>query len=496
MIQVLKFGGTSIANAKCIFKLREIVQGIEYSKKIVVISAIAGITDMLLAASNLASNKDIRYRELNNEIEAKHLKIIRDLLPVQSQSYVLSKVKFEMNSLELLLKGAFLIGELPPKLLNKILNYGALFSSHIIYEFFISEGLDICFKDSQDLIKTDTSFGKPCFNIESTYKNCRSYFTNISQSISLVTGFTAISKDIGGSALRKDGADYTAAIIAAAVDADILEIWSDVNGVHTADPKSIKQSKVIPYLTYDEAFDFSLVGAKVLCPDVISLLKESGNSIRIKNILNPSHHGTLISKDFEGFRECLFGVGHIEDLSILSVQKVKGMKTSDIFMRISNLLSQLEIEILSIMQDFREHSLSLVISKGTCANVEVIDQINKVFSYEKEMGKIGPLKIENNLAIVALIGSNRGNESDLCVKMVRRLRRRGINIKTILNRFSDNHIAILINEDDLYKSMNVLHGEFVEKKVNFLSYKKLKDGVGRFFVNKTIFSSSKYNPQN
>ena len=268
-MKVLKFGGTSVANPENINKVKSILGNQEKNQIAVVVSAFGGVTDLLLNASRSASKQDVGYADSLKEIEDRHISAIRELIPVKSQSAALSKVKSELNILETLLEGAFLIGELTPKLSDKIVSYGELLSSFIISEFLKSEGLDASFKDSRELIKTDNNFGKANVDFKMTNTLCQDFFDSNKNQITILPGFVASSKSGDLTTLGRGGSDYTAAIIAAAVDAEILEIWTDVSGMYTANPKLVKQAKCVANISYQEAMELSHFGAKVLYPPTI-----------------------------------------------------------------------------------------------------------------------------------------------------------------------------------------------------------------------------------
>ena len=245
-MKVLKFGGTSIASPEYIHQVKTIVQKQGTAKTAVVVSAFGGITDLLLRTSKQAAQQDVAYKVGLQAIEDRHLNTIRALLPIPLQSAVLSQVKSDLNVLETLLKGSFLIGELTPKLSDKIVSYGELLSALILSAFFKAEGLDATFKDSRALLITDETYGKAQVSIDLTYSNCRAFFEANPHQIVVLPGFVASSVSGNSTTLGRGGSDYTAALIAAAQKADVLEIWTDVSGMFTAHPKWVQQAQSIP----------------------------------------------------------------------------------------------------------------------------------------------------------------------------------------------------------------------------------------------------------
>ncbi|MGB3149712.1 MAG: aspartate kinase, partial [Maribacter sp.] len=312
-MKVLKFGGSSVASPESIIKIKNIVNG--YGDKIiVVVSAFGGITDELLIAGSLAANQDLAYKDRIKVVENRHLNTIKELIPITAQSKVLSKVKSELNILEALLEGAYLIGEITEKLSDKIVSYGELLSSYIISEYFSNEYLDCVYKDSRELIKTFKTNNKNTVDFKITNSNCADYFNASTKQITVCPGFIASSFNGDSTTLGRGGSDYTAAIFAAALQADVLEIWTDVSGMFTANPKMVKQAKAIEHISYEEAMELSHFGAKVLYPPTIQPVLAKGISIIIKNTFSPEQNGTLITKSKNEKGKTVRGISHIDNI--------------------------------------------------------------------------------------------------------------------------------------------------------------------------------------
>ncbi|MEZ5029583.1 MAG: aspartate kinase [Ferruginibacter sp.] len=266
-MQVLKFGGSSVANAENINKVVNIIKAKQDNgKTIIVVSALGGITDKLLNAAQLAESNDESYKLILNEIENIHLHTVKELVPVQQQSPVLSLVKKMCNEVEDICNSVFILHELSPRIKDWVLSFGELLSSQIIAAKLNSSGLETEWKDSREIIVTDNHFGKAAVDFISTNNNALTYFQSISTNLFIIPGFIAADKNNITTTLGRGGSDYTAAIIAAAVDAKVLEIWTDVSGMMTADPRLVSNSKHIPQITYQEAMELSHFGAKVIYP--------------------------------------------------------------------------------------------------------------------------------------------------------------------------------------------------------------------------------------
>jgi aspartokinase/homoserine dehydrogenase 1 len=466
-MKVLKFGGTSVADASNIALVKEIIQTTEGNKIIVTVSALGGITDLLLKASVLASRQDRSYTKILQEIELRHLSAIKELLPIKGQSSILSKVKADLNTLETLLEGAFLIGEITPKLSDKIVSYGELLSSYIINEYFISQGLDATYKDSRELIKTNDVNGKAAVNFTITNSLCHSYFSAVKHRIIIVPGFIASSENGNSTTLGRGGSDYTAAIFAAAVDAEILEIWTDVSGMYTANPKIVRQAQPIPHISFEEAMELSHFGAKVLYPPTIQPVLTKGIPIRIKNTFEPGNPGTLITMNKNDKGKTVRGISHVENIALLSLEGPGMVGIPGISKRFFEVLSQKEISVVFITQASSEHSICVGISNND-ADLAV-RAVEEEFEYEIERGKIKPVVVEKDLAIIALVGDHMKSHQGLSGKMFSTLGKNNVNIRAIAQGASERNISAVINKEDVKKALNALHEEFFEENVKQLN---------------------------
>ena len=385
-MKVLKFGGTSVANAQNIALVKNIVSNSESDKNIVVVSALGGVTDLLLNTATLAALQDDSYKAFVKEIEDRHIETIKTLIPIASQSSVLSMVKSELNTLETLLEGAFLIGEITPKLSDKIVSYGELLSSYIISEYFKEEGLDVVHADSRKLIKTNTVNGKTVVNFEATNTLCSDFFSVTPQKVVVMAGFIASAENGDSTTLGRGGSDYTAAIVAAAVNAELLEIWTDVSGMYTANPKLVKQAKAIPHISYQEAMELSHFGAKVLYPPTIQPVLAKGISIQIKNTFDPENEGTIITKNKNEKGKTVRGITHVENIALLSLEGPGMVGIPGISKRFFEVLFQANISVVLITQASSEHSICVGISADDVALAE--QAVNDAFEFEMGSGKI------------------------------------------------------------------------------------------------------------
>ena len=493
-MKVLKFGGTSVANAQNITLVKDIISNDKSDKTVVVVSAFGGVTDILLDTAALASKQDTAYKASLKDLEARHLSTIKALIPIHAQSTVLSKVKSELNTLETLLEGAFLIGEITPQLSDKIVSYGELLSAYIICEYIKHQGLDAILANSRSLIKTNNINGKATVNFDLTYQNCKKYVEDTAQNIIIAPGFIASSEKGNPTTLGRGGSDYTAAIFAAAIDATALEIWTDVSGMYTANPKLVKQAKAIPHISYEEAMELSHFGAKVLYPPTIQPVLSKGISIVIKNTFKPEDAGTLITKNTNAQGKTVRGISHVENIALLSLEGPGMVGIPGISKRFFEVLSQAEISVVLITQASSEHSICVGISADNLDQAVYV--VNEAFAYEIERGKIKPVIAEKSLAIIALVGDNMKSHQGLSGKMFSTLGKNNVNIRVIAQGASERNISAVIKDEDVKKALNALHEEFFEENVKQLNLFVMGVGnVGSKFLNQ-VGQQKKYLKEN
>lgn len=456
-----------MANPNNIRRVKAIVADTGEVPVAVVVSAFGGVTDLLLEGSRLASEQDPSYRESLKTLEDRHISAIKELIPIKSQSVVLSKVKTDLNRLETLLDGSFLIGELSSRLSDKILGYGELLSSYIISEFFIAEGLDAIYKDSRELILTDNHFGMAHVDLSGTNANCNAFFKENTHRITVLPGFVALSKSGHSTTLGRGGSDYTAALVAAAQGADLLEIWTDVNGMYTANPKLVKQAKNISKISYEEAMELSHFGAKVIYPPAIQPVLAQGIPILVKNTFEPENPGTLIARNDNGKGKTVRGISHVGNVSLLSLEGPGMIGIPGISKRFFETLSNRDISIVLITQASSEHSICVGVADEHAS--KAVEAVNETFAYEISSGKIKSVQMESELTIVALVGDNMKSHQGLSGKMFSTLGKNNVNIRAIAQGASERNISAVIKKEDVKKALNSLHETFFEENIKQLN---------------------------
>ena len=467
-MNVLKFGGTSVANAQNINLVLDIVT--EASKKeklVVVVSAFSGVTDLLVLAAAKASTKDKQYQEIVSQIESKHKEAISQLIPLSEQSELIDTINSNINHLKTLLDGCYLLGELSNRTSDTILSFGELLSSQIIAKALQQKIKSASYKDSREVIKTNNHFGKAVVNFEITNQLIADYFKESESIATVMPGFIATSSDGNTTTLGRGGSDYTAAIIAAALDTTQLEIWTDVNGMFTANPKIVKQAQPIETISYQEAMELSHFGAKVLYPPTIQPVLKKNIPILIKNTFEPEAAGTLITANVNRSENPIKGISHIDKIALLTLEGSGMIGVSGSSKRLFEVLSQESINVIFITQASSEHSICIGILNVDADKAQVA--IDKAFELEIAQNKIDPCIVEKNLCIVALVGENMKNHQGLSGKMFSTLGKNNVNIRAIAQGASERNISVVINERDVKKALNTLHERFFEDNTKQLN---------------------------
>ncbi|MBX2924274.1 MAG: bifunctional aspartate kinase/homoserine dehydrogenase I [Chitinophagaceae bacterium] len=460
-MQVLKFGGTSVGSADNIKKVIDIVKKrLEKGKTIVVVSALGGTTDALLNAGQLAAQSNELFKEELLRIEQRHLDAVKQLVPVQNQSSVLSLVKKMCNEIEDVCNGVFLLGELSSRTKDRIACFGELLSSQIIAAAFNNAGINALWKDARRLIQTNTSFGNAVVNAAATRMLISDFIATWKEQLVIVPGFIAADVNNETTTLGRGGSDYTAAILAAAVDAELLEIWTDVSGMMTADPRWVSGAKVIPSISYQEAMELSHFGAKVLYPPTIQPVLGKGIPVIIKNTFAPEDPGTIIGKTAGPNDNAIRGISSISNIALLSLEGSGMVGVPGFSRRLFEALSQAQINVILITQGSSEHSICVGVEAPYAPKAK--DVVDQTFADEITMEKVQPLAIEADLSIVALVGENMKSHPGISGKMFGALGRNGVNVRAIAQGSSERNISAVVATKDVRKSINILHEEFFE----------------------------------
>ena len=464
-MQVLKFGGTSVANAENINKVAAIVKkAASNNKTIVVVSALGGVTDMLLQAANNAARGNEDYKQTIVEIEKRHFEAVKSLIPVAHQSQLLSLVKTSINEIEDICSGIFLLSEITPRTKDRLASYGEWLSSQIIAEKLRFDQVEVQWKDARQLITTNSNYTRAQVNFEVTQANIVDYFNGLQQSLCIVPGFIASNADGITTTIGRGGSDYTAAIIAAALNAEVLEIWTDVSGMMTADPRLAANAKVIEKISYGEAMELWHLGAKVIYPPTLQPVMTRNIPVWIKNTFAPEDAGTLVLNNERSAAQSggniIRGISSINNLALLSLEGSGMVGIPGFSKRLFEALSNEQINVILITQSSSEHSICVAIDAGKADTAK--QAIDEAFANELALQKVEPLKVETDLSIVALVGEQMRSHPGVSGKMFSALGRNGINVRAIAQGSSEKNISAVISTADVRKAINVLHEDFFE----------------------------------
>lgn len=458
-MKVLKFGGSSVGSAETIEKVIEIIREVSVSAKCsIVLSAMQGTTDDLIAAGRAAERGDDGYIEILSNISDRHLRAIDELFHDGQTLAITDFVESTLKELSNLYEGVRLVRELSPKTLDRILSFGEIVSTKIVSAKLAEIGLINEWQDSRLLIKTNSNHGFAAVDFAETNKRIKDYFDQSPSNLHIFPGF--IASDAGGytTTLGRGGSDYTAAIIAAAVDADVLEIWTDVSGMMTADPRFVRNVRQISHITYREAMELSHFGAKVIYPPTIQPVMAKGIPVLVKNTFAPEDHGTLIESESAAKKEMIRGITSIDKISVLNLEGSGMVGIPGFSKRLFDALSRAKINVILITQSSSEHSICVAIEERSAELAK--HTVDAEFEYEIAVGKIDPLKVESGFSILALVGDNMKEHTGISGKMFTTLGQNGINIHAIAQGSSERNISAIISSRDVRKAVNTLHEEF------------------------------------
>ncbi|MFV0387815.1 MAG: bifunctional aspartate kinase/homoserine dehydrogenase I [Pyrinomonadaceae bacterium] len=458
-MKVLKFGGSSVGSTANIKRVIQIItESSGNNKCVVVLSAMKGTTDALIEIAKTAQAGDQGFEEKISNLKRHYEEVIEELFEANARERLDQFLNEKFTELRLKCEGVFLLRELSPRISDSIVSTGELLSAQIISEKFSSIGVPNVLKDTRELIKTDSNFGFAAVNFDETNKNINKFLKTEAATLYILPGFIASDKDDNTTTLGRGGSDYTAAILAAAADAEVLEIWTDVSGINTADPRLVQNIQHISRITYREAMELSHFGAKVIYPPTILPVMKKGIRILIKNTFEPVHAGTIIEGENTEQKGIIRGITSIANIAILNLEGSGMIGIPGYSKRLFDSLSRSEINVILITQSSSEHSICVAINEefGAVAS----DAVNSEFKFEIERGLIDPLRVETGYSILALVGDKMRHHTGVAGRMFATLGANGINITAIAQGSSERNISTIIKTEDVKKAVNTLHEEF------------------------------------
>ena len=464
-MKVLKFGGTSVGSVKSILSLKRIVENeAKRQSVVVVVSALGGITDKLIATSQLALKHDPKWKEEFDAMVERHHSMIDHIIDDTTlQEDLFNKVDALFDQLKSIYHGVFLVHDLSEKTLCAIVSYGERLSSNIVAT--LIRGAK--WFDSREFIKTERKNGKNVLDSDLTNKLVLDTFEDLPR-VSLVPGFISRDRDTDEiTNLGRGGSDYTAAIIAAALDAEVLEIWTDVNGFMTADPRVISSAYTINELSYVEAMELCNFGAKVIYPPTIYPVCINNIPIKVKNTFNPENPGTIIKQKIEDDRKPIKGISSIKGTALINVTGLSMVGVIGVNRRIFTRLADNGISVFMVSQASSENSTSIGVREEDVN--EAVRVLNEEFAAEIADGAMFPMQVELGLATVAIVGENMKHTPGIAGKLFGTLGRSGISVIACAQGASETNISFVVKADSLRKSLNVIHDSFFLSEYNVLN---------------------------
>ncbi len=452
-MKVLKFGGSSVGSPERIRGVKKIIES-EDSPCLIVVSAFQGITDELKHISELATARDDEYEILLEKVITKHIDFAKQLIPLNKQNSVIEDIRNISDDLRETLNGIYLLRELSKHTLDQALGTGEILSSLIISSL-IADSLLI---DSRNFIKTDSNFGYAAVDFEKTNSLIAKNLAGLKKRI-IVPGFIASNERGETTTLGRGGSDYSASIFAAAMNADCLEIWTDVDGFMTADPKKVERAYAIENLTYSEAIELSHFGAKVIYTPTLRPVYKKNIPILVLNTFNPGAKGTVISnKPVDNNKSPIKGISSIDHIDLITLQGTGMVGVTGTSMRLFGALAGKNINIVLITQASSEYSITFAVSPSDSSIAA--EAINNEFKIEIELNKEIKILIEKNLSIIAIVGERMKNTPGISATLFRSLGRNGINVVATAQGSSELNISVVIKNESLKKALNVIHDGF------------------------------------
>ncbi|TVQ73187.1 MAG: bifunctional aspartate kinase/homoserine dehydrogenase I [Balneolaceae bacterium] len=458
-MKVFKFGGSSVGTPERIDEIASwFHQAVEKEQcRAVIFSAFQGVTDQLISMAEKAGKGDDTYTNDLGRLEERHIEAVRKLLSTSEQSQAVASVKFMLNDLEDILQGVFLVKELTPRSLDFISSFGERLSNYIIHLAFRKHGIACDFLDARKVIVTDDQFGSAEVDMEKSLANIQVHFAS-SDRLQVVTGFIAANEKGVTTTLGRGGSDYTAAIFAAALDVEELQIWTDVDGVLTADPRLVREAFSMDVLSYEEAMELSHFGAKVIHPPTIEPAMSRNIPIRIKNTLNPAFPGTLVGNFSGGPEYIIKGISSIDHVALIRIQGSGLVGMAGVAQRIFGALAAGSINIILITQASSEHSVCLAVLPKHASRAKRL--LQKELQHEMATHRVADIIIEDELSTIAVVGENMRQTPGIAGKVFQALGRSRINISAIAQGSTELNISAVIRRADKQKALRVIHDAF------------------------------------
>ncbi|AXJ01208.1 aspartate kinase [Cyclonatronum proteinivorum] len=457
-MRVLKFGGSSVATPQRILDVVDIVSKARARNcQAVVFSAFGGVTDQLIAMARQAEAGDEDFARSFQELELRHITTVRELISAANQSQVMGRVKMMLNELEDVLQGIQLVGELTPRTLDFIMSFGERLSNYIISRTLTDRGIPAGFLDTRTVIRTGDQFGKALVDMETTQELLTNHFA-AKPDVQIVTGFIGATNTGVTTTLGRGGSDLTASILGACLKAEAIEIWTDVSGIMTADPRKVRKAFPVKHVTYEEAQEMSHFGAKVIYPPTMQPAMARNIPIWIKNTFEPDAEGTLISGEPDQTELPVKGISSIGHVALVRVQGAGMIGVAGVAQRIFGALAKAGINTILISQASSEHSVCFAVSPDQAEKSRQV--LLESFAFEVQRGQISDIVVEDNMCVVAVVGENMRSTPGIAGKVFQALGRNGVNVAAIAQGSSELNISVVISRKDEQKALIAVHDAF------------------------------------
>ena len=458
-MKVLKFGGSSIKTPERIRNVLKIIRASleEDDARAVIVSAFGGVTDQLINLSTEAARGNGAYTVRLEELSQRHRMCVRELIPSDQREEVLNTVNRWMQELEDIVQGVYLVREVTSRTRDVVLSFGERLSAFIISKSLVASGTEAGYLDAREVIITDSRFGLAQVDLETSYMKIRNYFAK-DPTLQIVTGFIGSTVEGETTTLGRSGSDYTASLVGAALDADEIEIWTDVDGVLTADPRIVDDAFPIESMTYEEAMEMSHFGAKVIFPPTLQPAMKKKIPIRIRNTFHPDSPGTSIAHQPVKTNRAVTGISSIEQIAFLRVQGSGMIGVAGISGRLFQALARNDINIILITQGSSEHSICFAVEPHAANRARKV--IEEEFELEMKTGVIDKVLVETDLSIVAVVGENMRHTPGIAGKVFNCLGKHGVNVIAIAQGSSERNISIIIAKKDEPRAIRLLHDTF------------------------------------
>lgn len=452
-MKVLKFGGTSVSSVETVRNISEILKK-SSENQIVVCSALSKVTNMLEEAAKKAADGDVSYKEVCAQIEKRHYDFIDELIQKEQQGDLKQTIHNHIASLEKVLEAVYFLNELSQRAYYIIVSFGEKMSNAIIFRYLTIHNGSVNYLDSSQIIITRTVNGKEDVNRSVTNKNILENW-NKDYKITVAPGFISKSEKGYATTLGRGGSDYTAAIYAAALDASILEIWTDVSGIYTADPRKVKDAQPLEKMSYKEALELSNLGAKVIYAPTVQPVLEKNIPMVILNTFRPDDKGTLVTVETDSSKP-IKSFSTMDNIAMLTFTGTGLVGNSGIAGRLFNALK--DVNVIIISQACSEMSISVVISAADAQ--KAVNAINEEFDFEIRKNYIKPITAETGYSILAMVGEGMKNAAGMTGKAFTALGENNVNIHLIAQGSSELNVSIVIKTEDSSKALNCLHEAF------------------------------------